>query len=291
MKFTKKYDIDEYIENNELNSRIYKVLLSLQNNDIDIIPLRRNPIEIFNQAYYLCESFEKEKHPETKVQSLISKTQELFLDYETAIVFACVYVILYFSDSPNSHIDFCLHKIKSVVDPLYFQYFEPLLKEELSIQSLPKSFNQIKKQADEISDLNTREMFYADILTRFKQAKAKGNIMQQIEDELALIQREKNLSVNNVVEIDGDKNTSTTKVRSVVIMEMLRKMQSGKAYNDLTKICKLIAFLTGRNYDKIYNEAQKGITLTNYHSKEISEINKIFSDLNISISIDKDKQY
>ena len=134
-------------------------------------------------------------------------------------------------------------------------------------------------------------MFYADILTRFKQAKAKGNIMQQIEDELALIQREKNLSVNNVVEIDGDKNTSTTKVRSVVIMEMLRKMQSGKAYNDLTKICKLIAFLTGRNYDKIYNEAQKGITLTNYHSKEISEINKIFSDLNISISIDKDKQY
>lgn len=52
----------------------------MQENDKDNIPLRRNPIEIFNHAYYMCEILEKEKHPETKVQSLISKTQELFLD-------------------------------------------------------------------------------------------------------------------------------------------------------------------------------------------------------------------
>lgn len=192
----------------------------------------------------------------------------------------------------NSHIDFCMHKIKNIVDPLYFKFFEPLLSEELSIQSLPKSFEQIKQQAGEIENLNDREMFYNDILTRFKQAKSKRNIVQQIEYEIELIKKNKELiNTSGNIENDDEKTGATTKIRSVVIMEMLRKMQCGKANNDLTKICKLIAFLTGRSYDKIYNETQKGIILNNYHSKEITEINKILSDLNIQISVEKNKQY
>ncbi|MBP9995321.1 MAG: hypothetical protein KBT67_10395 [bacterium] len=292
MGFSKKYDIDEYLENNELNSRIYKVLLSLQDNKGGNIQLRRSPLEIFNHSYSLYEKLNNEKHPENKVQPLMTKTQESFLDYETSIIFSCIYVILYFSDSMNSHIDFCMHKIKNIVDPLYFKFFEPLLSEELSIQSLPKSFEQIKQQAGEIENLNDREMFYNDILTRFKQAKSKRNIVQQIEYEIELIKKNKELiNTSGNIENDDEKTGATTKIRSVVIMEMLRKMQCGKANNDLTKICKLIAFLTGRSYDKIYNETQKGIILNNYHSKEITEINKILSDLNIQISVEKNKQY
>ena len=84
---------------------------------------------------------------------------------------------------------------------------------------------------------------------------------------------------------------ATIKVQSAIILEILKKINCGKAHNDLTAICRLIAFLTGKSYSKIYNEVQKGICLTNYHNKEIEQANKILSDLNTDISINKDKQY
>jgi len=68
-------------------------------------------------------------------------------------------------------------------------------------------------------------------------------------------------------------------------------MQLGAAHNDLTKICKLIAFLTGNSYNSIYNETQKGIYFSKFHSKQIDEVNKILKELNVSISIDINKQY
>ena len=86
-------------------------------------------------------------------------------------------------------------------------------------------------------------------------------------------------------------DVASIKVRSVIILELLKKMQLGTAHNDLTKICKLIAFLTGNSYNSIYNEIQKGVYFSNFHGKQIAEANKILSELNASISIDKDKQY
>lgn len=84
---------------------------------------------------------------------------------------------------------------------------------------------------------------------------------------------------------------ASIKVRSVVILEFLKQMQLGTAHNDLTKICKLIAFLTGNSYNSIYNEIQKGICFSKFHDKQIDEANKILKELNASISIDKNRQY
>jgi hypothetical protein len=89
----------------------------------------------------------------------------------------------------------------------------------------------------------------------------------------------------------GTSEVASTKVRSVVILEILKQLQLGIAHNDLTKICKLISFLTGNSYNSIYNELQKGVFFSNYHKKEIQEVNKLLAELNTSISIDKDKQY
>lgn len=86
-------------------------------------------------------------------------------------------------------------------------------------------------------------------------------------------------------------DTASIKVRSVVILELLKKMQLGTAYNDLTKICKLIAFVTGNSYNSIYNEIQKSICFSKFHSKQIDEANKMLEELNASILIDKNKQY
>jgi len=86
-------------------------------------------------------------------------------------------------------------------------------------------------------------------------------------------------------------DVASIKLRSVIILELLKKMQLGTAHNDLTKICKLITFLTGNSYNSIYNELQRGVVFSNYHRKEISEANKILEELNASILIDKSKQY
>ena len=86
-------------------------------------------------------------------------------------------------------------------------------------------------------------------------------------------------------------DVASIKLRAVIILELLKNMQLGTAHNDLTKICKLIAFLTGGSYRSIYNEIQKGVSFSDFHSKQIAEANKILAELNASISIDKNKQY
>ena len=81
------------------------------------------------------------------------------------------------------------------------------------------------------------------------------------------------------------------KVKAVAILELLNTLNAGTAHNDRTKICKLIAFLTGNSYHRIYNEFQKGILFSDFHTQQINEINKIFAELNIEITINPTKEY
>ncbi|MCL2412897.1 MAG: hypothetical protein FWC98_02025 [Bacteroidales bacterium] len=100
--------------------------------------------------------------------------------------------------------------------------------------------------------------------------------------------------LQHTLEDTNEKEKAATvglKIKAVAILELLNKSKCGKAYNDLSKICKLIARITGNSYRKIYNELQKGICFSDFHNKEIEEVNKIFSELNLSISICKDKSY
>ena len=138
-----------------------------------------------------------------------------------------------------------------------------------------------------IKDLDEKELFYTDYLTHYKQAHSKGNIVRQITDEIDLIHKTKELS--NIEKTD--EGVASIKVRSVVILELLTKMQLGTAHNDLSKICRLIAFLTGNSYNSIYNDMKKGVNFSNFHSQQIDEANEILKSLNTSISIRKTKQY
>lgn len=90
---------------------------------------------------------------------------------------------------------------------------------------------------------------------------------------------------------EDDKIQGSNKIRTVVICELLNKIGKGKSFNDLSKICNLAAYLTGGSPRKIYNEAQRGIMFTDYHKKELTEVNKILSDLSLDIQIKKDKEY
>ena len=123
--------------------------------------------------------------------------------------------------------------------------------------------------------------------------------------DLALLQKDYSKNIHSIIERkiqllqqpfepleqDNANAAAPVKVRSVVILEMLKQMQLGTAYNDLSKICKLIAFLTGNSYNNIYNELQKGVSFSKNHSRHIDEANKILAELNASFSIDKNKEY
>jgi hypothetical protein len=293
--YTPKTTIDEYIDKSELNSRIYQILLYLQDSkENGRYKLKRQPLEIFNQAYAICEELQKEKHPEEITVLIWDRLRNSFLSYETSVICSCVFVILSFTSKDNPNMRYFLNRIRQKIDSIYFQEFEPLLKEELTyITALPASFEFLKFEADKISDLDNRELYYTDYLTRFKQAKSKGNILQQINDEIELIKHTKELSNTEKPETVAEKDNTDIAPIKVFRCDFgtAEKMQLGTAQNDLTKICKLIAFLTGNSYNIIYNELQKGVYFSKTHSRHIDEANKLLAELNAPISIDKDKQY
>jgi len=86
-------------------------------------------------------------------------------------------------------------------------------------------------------------------------------------------------------------NQTSVKVRAVVIMELLKKLQLGTAHNDLSKICKLISLITGNSFAGIYKDFRTGIEFKKYHIDEITQANKILQDINSQIQLKTDKQY
>jgi hypothetical protein len=291
--------IDDYIKN-ELNARIYQVLLNLQDSETHCRnKLKKPPLEIFDTAYSICDELQKENHPEEKVLQICNRlrAKENFWLCETNVVFSCVYVILFFSDCQNPNLHYSLNRIKQTIDKGYLKEFEKLINDELThIATTTDCFENLKLEADKISDLTTRRLFYNDFLTHYKQTHNKPNILQQISDEIDNIQLKMNVSIKTetteIAPIENDDvDVTCIKVRLVLCMELLKGVQVSQATHDRTKISRFVALLTGSGYHKIRKELQKGITFSKYHYEQIDEANKILADLKISISIDKDKPY
>ena len=290
-----KYDLDDFIENNELNTQIYGVLLAMQDGAPNRIKLKRDIIHMFNKMYEMCHIIRQDKHPEMYFQNYWDKARAEHTSYETSIIFSGVYLILSLRPGTSINLTICLNRIKAKIDPAYLEPFEPILnsgKAYADGKALPPDFAFLKFEADKIEDLSKRELYYQEYQTRYKQVQNQGNILRQIEDEIKLIERTKALAVQENIEIptESEKGASS-KVRAVVIMEMLKQMGKGKSANDLSAICRLVSFLTNQSEKKLYNEAQKGILLSSYHDAEISQANEILKSLNISISIEKNKDY
>jgi len=290
-----KYDLDDFIENDELNTQIYGILLALQDGAPDRYRLQRDLVHMFNKMYEMCHIIRQDKHPEMYFQNYWDKARAEHTSYETSIIFSGVYLILSLRPGTSINLSICLNRIKAKIDPAYLEPFEPILnsgKAYADGKALPPDFAFLKFEADKIEDLSKRELFYQEYQTRYKQAQNQGDILKQIEDEIKLIERTKALTDQENVEIptESEKGASS-KVRAVVIMEMLKQMGKGKSANDLSAICRLVSFLTNQSEKKLYNEAQKGILLSSYHDAEISQANEILKSLNISISIEKNKDY
>ena len=251
---------------------------------------KKKPVEIFDQAYEICAELEREKHPEQKISKIwgrLRKKEKISL-CETHIIFSCVYVILLLTETKNPNIQFFLSCCRQRIDDGYFLEFEHLIREELTQKTAETDdIEALKKVAEKIYDLNERELFYIGHLEHHKQIQHKGNIVEQIIDAIECIRQTRALTA--IAKDTTD--LATMKVKSIVILELLTKMQLGKSRNDLSKICRLIAYLTDISYNSVYNAMQNGVCFTDHHKEEIKKANKILKDLNTLISIDIDKQY
>lgn len=77
-----------------------------------------------------------------------------------------------------------------------------------------------------------------------------------------------------------------TKVRLKALTEILKKAGMGTDKNDMTKVARLAAFITGSKYDYIYKLMSKGYDLDDKtHGKAVEEVNKYFSDLDSEIRL------
>lgn len=88
-------------------------------------------------------------------------------------------------------------------------------------------------------------------------------------------------------EQDADSQGNTLKCKTLVILDMLKKLDAGLSKNDMTKISKLVSYLTAGNAKKLYNYIHEGIVLTDYHDEEIKRVNAILKDLNLNIKLQK----
>jgi hypothetical protein len=167
---------------------------------------------------------------------------------------------------------------------------------KFDVKFLSENFDILKAQADQITNLNQKELFYAEFGTQYKHSINKGNILQQISDETTLIQRTKQLSPPDYTDdrslsLSKCETAPCLKIRAVLIMEMLKEIGISTANTDLTKIGKFISYVTGNSNKSIYAQLQKGINFTTYHAPHITQANKILLELNSTIAIDMQKQY
>lgn len=154
--------------------------------------------------------------------------------------------------------------------------------------------SEVRKHCKELGFVSEKERYFQlqFVISMIERYESDDEQLNRVKKELQkIIEPLQSMFGKQNDDLSEETKEASSKVQSAVILELLKKMNCGKSVNDLSAICRLIAFLTGKSYSKIYNEVQKGISLSNYHSKEIEQANKILSDLNTNISINKNKQY
>ncbi|MCE5330840.1 MAG: hypothetical protein LLF95_01735 [Bacteroidales bacterium] len=197
-----KYDLDDFIENDELNKQIYGILLTLQDGAPDRYRLQRDLVHMFNKMYEMCHVIRREKHPEMHAPNYWGLIRSEHLSYETSIIFSGVYLILSLRPETSTNLSICLSRLKSKINLTYFELFEPILNSGKAFadgKALPPDFTFLKSEADKIDDLSKRELYYQEYQTRYKQAQNQGDILKQIEDEIKLIERTKALAVQEIL--------------------------------------------------------------------------------------------
>jgi hypothetical protein len=110
-----------------------------------------------------------------------------------------------------------------------------------------------------------------------------------------------NIKINSAVSQNKDESSeqsnaketkaASQKIRTAVILEILKKLNINKSNTDKATICRFISCLTGCSYKQIYKDVTQGIHFSGFHKQPIVKINKIIHDLNADFTVDSNKEY
>jgi len=224
----------------------------------------------------------------------------------------------------EKHFSWKFDKLRTILackshEEQFLEYVEELKREEnlpnpsnayldllkMQIQYLQRQISQKNSPAINVNDIvdalkdhkfpNERAAEVLEIINYTLYSKQyPEDICGNLENKIKLLRQAavQQSDMNDNLEAEDSLDKATLKVKSVAIIELLKLLDKGTAQNDLTDICKFIAFLTGNSHKSIYNDVQNGISFNpKHHTKDIEKANELFNALKISISIDKQKQY
>jgi len=200
-------------------------------------------------------------------------------------------------------------KEKEIPDALYIKLLEQQVsyhKNQLSEEDVALPKEKLNSMVDVNHIISAVEQYFqADSIKMLQiiayvmnSQRYADDVCETINAKIKILEAAKQASNVNPENLENLETSEITpdkvplKVKSVAIMELLKLLDKGTAHNDLTDICKFIGFITGNSHKSIYNDVQNGISFNpKHHAKDIEKANELFNSLNISISIDKQKQY
>ncbi len=157
---------------------------------------------------------------------------------------------------------------------------------------------RIIKSLDD-SEFDTKDVCNAlviadNLITAFSMG---DNMMDRVSNEISKYLKSKGFIIEDTVEsLTSDDETDNqkkgnSKIKTVILLELLKKINKGSNVNDMSKICNLIAYLIGASSKKTYNNVTAGIQFTQHHKNELESVNSLLSNLNIDIKLETDKIY
>ena len=332
--YTDRTDIQSFIDESSLNKELYEWMCSLREGARGRAALKRDPLDLFNQAYYICTLSLSLPDP------LILYTgwrytnyfSYLFMNYEIRIYDSIAYALLALQANPTDAMKELAARLKDKYkgEHHYFPVVNEIVTRRLDRQQLVVT--DFSRKPFDCSQLHTinwssctndyhedsirfcvyecqtfdekkavieaiRRRFMVEYpnpaYDEFRQKDARKYLDSAID--LMLLENGENIAINsqnipnNTQEypVDSQESSRPLKVRIRVLMEMLKLLDAGQNVNDLTKIARLLSFLTGSSYKKTYRLIQEGFSLTDYHADDIKEVNEALADLGIKIKIDK----
>jgi hypothetical protein len=158
----------------------------------------------------------------------------------------------------------------------------------------PLNFNDLLRRADDIADLNAKELYLHEARTNYQQTVLDAeHFLKKIKSAIALNQKRKELSVPFAPFPNAEQSKSNIlKVSTCLIFELLKLVGKGRNFNDLTTLAKFASFITGFSATSILNTMQAGFYFTKtHHCTIIKEVNEVLNQLALPFVIDISQKY
>jgi hypothetical protein len=208
-----------------------------------------------------------------RAQTVIDHLKRLRLDERRRHILLC-FIIKWAGGYPVSNLDVQFRTTYSLIVKEFLNYPEDTPEKEFCR-------NNWQDNKAILGDLVSEDDW---LRTQIEMLKEELNIRNS---EIADLE-----TANNQIDTTDTGDTKgTSRVQTVALLKILEKAGASKKNTDITKLTRLIAYLTGKNSKNTYDNARKGIAFTSYHHPEIDKVNELLDDINIGISIDKNNTY